>query len=117
MSLTIRTGEPQTAFVERVLHEQGRISTFDALYGLSDDKGDRRSITRLAAVIHTLRHDRGWVIDENAAPGELATYRVVRAPNLGRPVGRVRVCPGCGAEHAVGTSCGTLPTHQKEQAA
>lgn len=108
MTLVIHDGETQTAFVERVLREDGAIATYDVLYALRDDRDRPRSITRLAAVIHTLRHERGWDIAETHADGALAEYRVVRAPGNGRPIGRVRICPGCQTGHAVGTSCGLV---------
>lgn len=105
MALVIHAGESQADFAERVLREDGSISTYEALYDLTDDTGRRRSITRLAASIHTLRHDRGWVIDERSGPGELALYTAVMAPGRGRAVGRVRECPVCHNGHAVGTTC------------
>lgn len=106
MNLVIRAGESQADFAERVLREQGSIATFDVLYNLTDEAGRKRSITRLAASIHTLRHERGWVIDERSGAGELAVYTAVVAPGMGRPVGRVRTCPVCHHEHAIGTTCG-----------
>lgn len=105
MSLTIHRGESQVDFAERVLREHGSIATYDVLYDLVDETGRKRSITRLAASIHTLRHERGWVIDERSGPGELALYTVVMEPGRGRAVGRVRECPVCHHEHAVGTTC------------
>lgn len=106
MNLTIHHGESQVDFAERVLREHGSVATYDVLYNLSDETGRKRSITRLAASIHTLRHERGWVIDERSGPGELALYTTVVEPGRGRPVGKVRTCPVCQHEHAVGTTCG-----------
>lgn len=101
----IHESETQVGYVERILRHVGSIATYDVLYALTDTNGRRRSISRLASVIHTLRHERGWVIDERSGPGELALYTAVMAPGRGRPVGRVRECPVCHHEHAVGTTC------------
>lgn len=101
----IHESESQVAYVERVLRHVGSIATYDALYGLTDTHGRRRSISRLASVIHTLRHQRGWVIAEMAGAGALATYTVVMEPGRGRPLGRVRECPVCHNSHAPGTTC------------
>jgi hypothetical protein len=73
-----RQGETQKAWVERVLRTDGRIATYDALYNAQYVNGGRFSITRLASVIWTLRHEQGWVIDETSLPGRLAEYRLVR---------------------------------------
>ena len=98
-------GETQRAYVERVLATEGRISAYDALYRLSYADGSPCSITRLAAIVHTLRHEAGWGIAEFHEAG-LAVYRLTSRPGTGRPVGGVRACPGCGRTHAVGTTCG-----------
>lgn len=97
-------GETQRAYVERVLTTEGRFATYDALYSLAYSNGMKCAITRLAAIIHTLRHEAGWAIDESHENG-LAVYRLVAAPGPGRAVGRSRVCPGCKREHPVGTAC------------
>lgn len=102
-----QAGETQRAYVERVLAAEGRIATYDVLYGLSYADGQKCSITRLAAIIHTLRHEAGWTIAEGHENG-LAVYRLVAAAGPGRPVGKVRQCPGCHREHAVGTACSSV---------
>jgi hypothetical protein len=79
MTLIRRNGESQRAFVERVLREDGRISAYDALYASWYDDGRPTSLTRLAAVIHTLRSE-GWEIDAHADRGRLAEYRLRQAP-------------------------------------
>lgn len=71
--------ETQRAYVERVLREAGRFATYDALYGLHYESGQKCSITRLAAVIHDLRRD-GWIIDTEDERAALAVYRFVAAP-------------------------------------
>ena len=75
MTLVIRTGETQRAFVERVLREQGAISAHDAMYALRDESGRPKGITRLAPVIEQLRK-AGWPIDTDAPKGAQATYRL-----------------------------------------
>lgn len=105
MTPPIAERESQVEYVERILRHVGHIATYDVLYSLTDTFGRRRSISRLASVIHTLRHERGWVIDERSGPGELALYTVVMEPGRGRPLGRVRECPVCRNQHAPGTTC------------
>lgn len=78
MSLIRRTGETQRAFVERVLREDGSISTYAVLYEATWEDGRRTSITRLAAIVYTLRQE-GMAIDERAGLGELATYTLRHA--------------------------------------
>lgn len=73
MTLTLRAGETQRAFVERVLRTEGRISAHEAMFGLTDEGGRARSITRLAAIIETLRK-AGWEIETRAAHGQQAVY-------------------------------------------
>lgn len=73
MTLVIRSGETQRAFVERVLREQGRISTHEAMFALVDEAGYSRSVTRLAPVIETLRK-AGWDIVTDAPHGQQAIY-------------------------------------------
>lgn len=78
-----RSRESQRAFVERVLRTEGRIETYDVLYGLAYDDGQKCSITRLAAVICDLRAE-GWNI-ATADDGALATYRLVAASEPSAP--------------------------------
>lgn len=105
MTLTIRHNESQRAFVERVLREQGEISAHEAMFALRDEDGHPKSITRLAAVIDTLRKS-GWDIPPAAVvPGQQAVYRLRGRAFTGRPVGRVRECPSCHRQHPVGTRC------------
>lgn len=94
--------ESQVDYVERILRHVGSIATYDALYGLTDAYGRKRSITRLASVIHTLRHQRGWVIDEASGPHELALYTVVSGPPRAptRPVVPLWRCVACKAPPA-----------------
>ena len=70
--------ETQRAYVERVLLSEGSISAWDCLYEGRYEDGGRFSITRLAAIIWTLRHEAGWDIDETAPQGGLAVYDVRR---------------------------------------
>lgn len=105
MSLTIRHNETQRAFAERVLRTEGRLSAHEAMFALATESGERRSITRLAPVIETLRKS-GWRIRTEWAHGEQAVYHLEAAPPVfGRAVGSVRECPSCRRAHAVGTSC------------
>lgn len=113
MTLTIRAGETQRAFTERVLLDQGRISAHEAMFDLVDESGRSKAITRLAAVIDDLR-DRGWDIPNEGPHGGQAVYRLVSAPDphgWGTPVGRVRACPSCRLDHAVGTACAPRAGH------
>jgi hypothetical protein len=68
--------ETQRAYVERVLRERGLIATFDVLYQATYEDGTKTSISRLAAIIHTLRGE-GWHIESHDSPGHLATYALV----------------------------------------
>jgi hypothetical protein len=70
-----RSRESQRTYVERVLRAEGRVATYDVLYGLAYSDGQKCSITRLAAVICDLRGD-GWTI-ETIDDGALAEYRLV----------------------------------------
>jgi len=67
-------GESQRAFVERALTTEGSISAYDCMYAGRYEDGAPFGITRLAAVIWTLRHEAGWDITEHAPAGQLATY-------------------------------------------
>jgi len=62
------------ALVRERLLADGRIEAFDAVYTLTDPDGKPHRITRLAAVIHTLRHREGWDIETVDEPGKLAVY-------------------------------------------
>lgn len=77
MTLFMRDGETQRAFVERTLREQGSISAHEAMFDMRTADGDRCSITRLAAIVETLRK-AGWVIETHAPHGEQAVYRLCR---------------------------------------
>lgn len=103
MTLHIRDGEAQRAFVARTLREQGSISAREAMFDLRDDLGRSRSITRLAAAVEALRRD-GWDIRTDLSPGQQAVYRLAGRAH-GHAVGLVRPCPSCRREHAVGTTC------------
>lgn len=105
MTLTIRLGETQRAFVERTLREQGEISAHAAMFDLYTEAGHKASITRLAPVIDTLRNRDGWDITTHAPSGEQAVYRLRGRTFAGRPVGRTRECPSCHRPHPVGTRC------------
>ncbi len=98
-----RPGETQRAYVERILRDEGSISTFDALYSLAYADGRKCSITRLAAIVFTLRQD-GWTIADVGERGTLAMYRLVSAPSS-RSLTGARVCPSCHRTHPVGTTC------------
>ena len=76
-------GETQRAYVERVLLAERRVRTYDVLYGLQYTDGRKCSITRLAAIVWTLRHD-GWEIEESHDQG-LAVYRLRSAPESAIP--------------------------------
>lgn len=105
MTLTIRRGETQRAFVERVLTEQGRISAHAAMFDLFMDGGGKASITRLAPIIDTLRNKAGWDIETIERPHEQAVYVLHGRPAFGHAVGATRECPSCHRSHAVGTTC------------
>lgn len=75
MTLIIRTGETQRDFVRRTLREQGEISVQACLFDMRDDEGNPRAITRLAAIIHDLRHKDGMAITEYSPVGKTSVYR------------------------------------------
>jgi hypothetical protein len=105
MTLVVRPAErTQRAVVERVLVEDGRISAHEAMFDLRTADGERKSITRLAAVIDTLRK-ANWEIETIERSGEQAVYVLRGRPAIGRPVGALRTCPSCHSEHHVGTTC------------
>ena len=95
--------ETQRAYVERVLLTERRIRVYDVLYNLAYANGRKCSITRLASIVHTLRHQAGWEIAESHEAG-LAVYRLVAAPEgavpeHARPVQPWQsgwTCPTCG---------------------
>ena len=60
----------QTDLVRDTLLRTGRVSTFDAIF---EGIGGRHP-TRVAAIIHTLRHREGFVIDTEQDEGGLAVY-------------------------------------------
>lgn len=100
-----RHGETQRAWVERVLRTDGRIAAYDALYNAEYVNGGKFSITRLATIIWTLRHEQGWIIDETSLPGRLAEYRLVRVgsekPRIPAPTtGAAWACQVCGGAPA-----------------
>ncbi len=67
-------GESQRAYVERVLRTESSVSAWDCLYEGEYVDGGGWSITRLAAIIWSLRHEDGLDITESAEDGRLATY-------------------------------------------
>jgi len=76
--------EPQKAYVERLLRAYGSLSTYDALYNLVYHDGRKCSITRLAAIVWTLRDER-WDIETRGGTGETATYHLRYAPAIAEP--------------------------------
>lgn len=82
-------------FTERILRKDGVIRAFDCTYRLWDQYGNKTGFTRLAASIHTLRHNgKGWDIkttmretDETSGrKRRLAVYTAVRYPEDPMPV-------------------------------
>ncbi len=71
--LIIRNGETQRVFVKRVLLDSGSLSVHAALFDVHREDGTRFPITRLASVIHDLRHNDGVVITQVRS-----TYTLVR---------------------------------------
>lgn len=82
--------EPQRHYVERVLRAHGEIRTYDVLYSGTYHDGRKFSITRLAAIIHNLRHEHGWDIATSGGTGETAVYRLAYAPPIAEPRKTVR---------------------------
>lgn len=80
--------------VRAELLRAGRIEAFDAVYHLTEPDGTPHRITRLAAVIHTLRHREGMNIETIDEPGKLAVY-VLRRPSVSPRRGPVCPVPGC----------------------
>jgi hypothetical protein len=95
--------ESQRAVVERVLRDQGEVATFDVLYHMADAEGRPSSITRLAAIVCSLRED-GWDIETRDEPGTLAVYRLkgyAPAKAAAAPVVLpVWICLNCGTRAA-----------------
>jgi hypothetical protein len=74
---TRRCEHTNLAIAARVLAESGVIGAYDAVYlARCPVDGATRRNTRLAATIHTLRHEYGWGITTRARPGLLAEYVV-----------------------------------------
>ena len=65
-----------TAAVKAYLLEHGRLDVATALF----EGIDGLHPTRIAAIIHPLRHKDGWVIDTEREPGKLAVYVLRYAP-------------------------------------
>lgn len=82
--------ESQRHYVERALRAEGEIRTYDVLYSGTYHDGRKFSITRLAAIIHDLRHDHGWDIATSGGTGETAVYRLAYAPPIAEPRKTVR---------------------------
>lgn len=89
MSLIRNERETQRAFVERTLREHGYVHTYDVLYNTAYPDGRQASVTRLAAIIHTLRSE-GWSIDTRDDSGQVATYVLSEA----KTAWRCTVCNG-----------------------
>ncbi|HAM56447.1 MAG TPA: hypothetical protein DCQ64_14040 [Candidatus Rokubacteria bacterium] len=89
MTLIRGERETQRAFVERTLREQGCIRTFDVLYEAFYEGGRKTSVTRLAAIIHTLRSE-GWAIETRGENAHLAVYVMAQQ----QPIWRCTVCGG-----------------------
>lgn len=87
------TGESQRHYVDRALRAHGSIATRDALYTLEYQDGRRFSITRLAAIIHDLRHEDGWDIATTGDPGETAVYHLRYCPPVAGQSPRSAVAP------------------------
>lgn len=75
--------ETQRRFVERVLRSDGRIAVADVLWHTTHPDGSKAAITRLASVIHTLRHLAGWEIETEDEAGKVAVYLLRFAPPSG----------------------------------
>lgn len=86
-------GESQRHYVDRTLRAHGSIATQDALYHLEYQDGRRFSITRLAAIIHDLRHEDGWDIATSGGSGETAVYHLRYCPPLAGQPQRAAVAP------------------------
>lgn len=69
----------QAYIVARALRRRRELSAFTAVYEGIDCPvdGTKHRITRLAAIIFTLRHELSWVIDQSKEPGKLALYTLV----------------------------------------
>lgn len=96
--------------VKRKLEREGRIEAYDAVYSLTDPEGNPHRITRLAAVIHTLRHRDNWPIETVDEPGKLAVYVLRRTapmtdptPTLDEPAKRPG--PNCPADRGQPDRC------------
>lgn len=98
--------QSQIQLVRRELTRHGRIAAYDAIYRLTDDDGTIHRITRLAAIIHTLRHTYGMRIRTDVQEGRLATYILEsdECPFCGEPVLTIDVLLG-------GWWRGRCPTH------
>lgn len=75
--LVIRGKESQKSLVRRTLLEEGEITVQQVLYHLRDEAGNTRAITRLASIVHELRHNEGMLIAETSQHGGTATYRYI----------------------------------------
>lgn len=69
----------QAYIVARTLRRRRELSAYTAVYeGIKCPvDGVEHRITRLAAIIFTLRHELSWVIDQSKEPGKLALYTLV----------------------------------------
>ena len=100
--LIIRNGETQRVFVKRVLLDSGSLSVHAALFDVHREDGTRFPITRLASVIHDLRHDDGLDITQARSTYTLvqnepkAAWSPEALPVVQAPLGSF-ICPaeGC----------------------
>lgn len=80
--LVMRDGEKQKHFVRRILKSRGHISVQECLYDLVEEGGKKRAITRLAAIVHELRHSEGMNIAESSPGHHTSTYTLVARDTL-----------------------------------
>jgi hypothetical protein len=88
-------GETQRQFVERILRTEGRIATYEVLYDARWEDGRKTSITRLAAIIHTLRGE-GWQVVTQGTGGVAVYVLLTFRPVVSVPAWRAWTCTACG---------------------
>lgn len=71
--------------VKIYLSERNKMTAWEAIQGLcAYPRASGPPITRLSAIVHTLRHEEGWVIEsaDVESPGgeRVAEYRLIKMP-------------------------------------
>lgn len=114
MTLLRRPRETQLSFVGRMLIEHGEVRVYDLLWDSAYEGGGKTSVTRGAAVIHTLRHDFGWDIVTLETDGAVARYVLRDRPDAPKATPKPEPVVPAWAQGWRCVSCGGPPQREVE---